>query len=138
MVKTESRIGEIKESDEKIFQYLSNFNHFKSLIPADKIKDFKSSWDTCSFTVEGIGELGLRIIEKDPNKLIKISSDETTPFEFLMWIQIKELSKDESRMRITVEVKINPMMATMVKTPLKTFVDTLIDQAEKISYDPDL
>jgi len=136
MVKTESRIGIIKESDEKIFQFLADFNHFKSLIPADKIKDFESSGDTCRFTVEGIGELGLKVIEKDPHKLIKIGSDETTPFEFLMWIQIKELGERDSRMRITVEVKINPMMATMIKKPLKTFVDTLIDQAEKISYDP--
>ena len=136
MVKTESRIGIIKESDEKIFQFLADFNHFESLIPADKIKDFESSGDTCRFTVEGIGELGLKIIEKDPHNLIKIGSDETTPFEFLMWIQIKELVERDSRMRITVEVKINPVMAAMVKKPLKTFVDTLIDQAEKISYDP--
>ena len=136
MVKTESRIGIIKESDEKIFQFLADFNHFESLIPADKIKDFESSGDTCRFTVEGIGELGLKIIEKNPHNLIKIGSDETTPFEFLMWIQIKELVERDSRMRITVEVKINPVMAAMVKKPLKTFVDTLIDQAEKISYDP--
>ena len=136
MVKTESRIGIIKESDEKIFQFLADFNQFESLIPADKIKDFESSGDTCRFTVEGIGELGLKIIEKNPHNLIKIGSDETTPFEFLMWIQIKELVERDSRMRITVEVKINPVMAAMVKKPLKTFVDTLIDQAEKISYDP--
>jgi carbon monoxide dehydrogenase subunit G len=136
MLKTESRIGVIKETDEKIFQFLSDFNHFKSLIPADRIKDFKSSGDTCRFNVEGIGELGLRIIQKDPHKLIKIGSDETTPFEFTMWVQIKELSKGDSRMKITMEVAINPMMAGMVKKPIKDFVDTLIDQAENISYEP--
>ena len=136
MSKIESRIGIIKETDEKIFQFLSDFNHFQSLVPAERIKDFESSGDSCRFTVDGIGELGLRIIERDPHKLIKISSDEKTPFEFLMWIQIKEHAKGDSRMKITVEVKINSMMAAMVKNPLKAFVDTLIDQAEKISYDP--
>jgi hypothetical protein len=39
-------------------------------------------------------------------------------------------------MKITMEVAINPMMAGMVKKPVKDFVDTLIDQAEKISYEP--
>jgi FMN-dependent NADH-azoreductase len=39
-------------------------------------------------------------------------------------------------MKITTEVFLNPMMSAVVKKPLKKFVDTLIDQAEKISYDP--
>jgi len=136
MSKTESRIGEIKETDERIFQYLSDFNHFKTLIPADRVKDFESTKDTCQFNIEGIGRLGLRMIEREPDNLIKIGSDDKTPFEFTLWIQIKELNKGDSRMKITVEVNINPMMASMLKKPLKAFVDNLVDRAEQISYDP--
>ena len=136
MTKIESRIGLVKQPQEKIFNYLSNFENFNSLIPQDKVKDFESSGDSCRFTVEGIGQVGLRIIEKDPHKLIKISSDEQTTFDLLLWIQIKELEPGDCRMKITTEVKLNPMMAAMVKKPLKNFVDMLIEQAEKISYDP--
>jgi carbon monoxide dehydrogenase subunit G len=136
MVRIESKIGVVKQPAEKIFKYISNFNNFSQLIPEDKVKDFKSTVDTCSFSVEGIGQAGLRIIEKEPHKLIKISSDEETSFDLLLWIQIKELEPGDSRMKITTEVQLNPMMAAMVKNPLKNFVDTLIEQAEKISYDP--
>jgi carbon monoxide dehydrogenase subunit G len=136
MARTESRIGVVKQPAEKIFNYISNFDNFRSLIPEDKVSDFESRGDACRFRVEGIGQAGLRIIEKEPYKLIKISSDEQTSFDFLLWIQIKELEPGDSRMKITTEVKLNPMMATMVKKPLKNFVDTLIDQAEKISYEP--
>ncbi len=136
MTRIESKIGVVKQPAEKIFNFISNFNNFNQLIPEDKVKDFESSNDTCRFKVEGIGQAGLRIIEKEPHKLIKISSDEETTFDLLLWIQIKEIEPGDSRLKITTEVNLNPMMATMVRKPLKNFIDTLIDQAEKINYDP--
>jgi carbon monoxide dehydrogenase subunit G len=136
MSRIESRIGVVKQPAEKIFNYITDFNNFSSLIPEEQVKDFQSTSDTCSFRVEGIGRAGLRIVEKEPHKLIKISSDEETSFDFLLWIQIKELEPGDSRMKITTEVKLNPMMAAMANKPLKNFVDTLIEQAEKLSFDP--
>lgn len=134
-MKIESKIGTIKQPAEKIYNYISNFDNFETLIPEDRVKDFESSGDSCRFTVDGIGQAGLKIVEKVPYKLIKISSDEQTAFDFLLWIQIKEVEPDDSRIKITSEVNINPMMAAMVKKPLKTFVDTLVEQAEKLSFD---
>ena len=136
MTRIESKIGVVKQPAEKIFNYVSNFNNFNQLIPEDKVKDFESTENTCRFKVEGIGQAGLRIIEREPHKLIKISSDEETTFDLLLWIQIKEIKPGDSRMKITTEVNLNPMMASVVKKPLKKFVDTLIDQAEKLSFDP--
>ncbi len=134
MSKIESRIGIIKESDENIFTFLSDFNNFKELVPEDRISGFESTEDSCSFNVEGMGKLGLKIIEREPHNLIKIGHDEDSPIEFQLWIQIKEVEKGDSRMKITVEPKLNAMMMSVVKNPLKTFVDSLVDQAEKISY----
>jgi len=136
MARIESKIGVVKQPAEKIFNFVSNFKNFSQLIPMDKVKNFESTGDTCRFTVEGIGQVGLKIIERVPHKLIKISSDEKTSFDLFLWIQIKELEPGDSRMKITTEVFLNPMMAKVVKIPLKKFVDTLIDQAEKITFDP--
>lgn len=134
-MRIESRIGIVKQPAEKIYNYISDFDNFRALIPEDKVQDFESSGDSCRFTVEGIGRVGLKIVEKEPFKLIKITSDEQTAFDFLLWIQIKELEPGDSRIKMTTEVNINPMMAAMVKKPLKTFVDTLVEQAEKLSFD---
>ena len=131
MAKFESRIGVIKHSEEKIYNFLSNFNNFKNLIPEDKVKDWESTEDSCRFTVDGVGQAGLQIIEKEPPKLIKITSDSTTPLPFLLWIQIKSVGENDSRIKITVDLDVNPVMSAMVKTPLQNFVDTLVDQAEK-------
>ncbi len=135
MLKIESKIGVIKQPAEKIYNYISNFDNFRPLMPEERVKDFESSGDSCRFTIEGIGQAGLKIIEKEPHKLIKISSDEQTSFDFLLWIQIKEVEPGDSRIRVTTEVKLNPMMAAMVKKPLKNFVDTLVEQAGKLSFE---
>jgi len=134
MSKIESRIGIIKESEQKIYSFLSDFNNFRNLIPEDRVKNWESTSDNCKFDVEGIGAVGLKIIEKEPNKLIKITGDGDKPVPFTVWIQIKEVADKDSRVKITAEVQINPLMASMLKGPLKTFVDTLISQAENIKF----
>jgi carbon monoxide dehydrogenase subunit G len=134
MSKIESRIGIIKDSEEKIYSFLSDFNNFRNMVPADKVKNWESDRDSCTFTVEGIGPVGLRILEKEPTKMIKIISDGKKPVPFTIWIQIKEVAEKDTRIKITADVDINPLMATMVKGPLKSFVDTLVDQAERMNY----
>ena len=134
MPKIESRVGKINASEKKIFTFLSDFNNFRNLIPQERVKDWESTEETCSFSVEGLGRFSLRIIEKEPHKLIKIASDDQTPVSFLLWTQIKEVEENDSRLKISVDVNVNPFMAVMIKNPLQTFVDTLIDQAEKLTF----
>lgn len=134
MSKIESRVGVIKESEERIYTVLSDFNNFKNLVPEDRVKNWESTTDSCSFTVEGIGPVGLRILEKEPNKLIKITSDGKKPVPFVVWIQIKEMAEKDSRIKITADVDVNPLMAAMITGPLKSFVNTLVEQAEKMKF----
>ena len=137
MSKIESKIGIVKHPADTIYNYICDFNNFRSLLPEDKVSNFESTVDSCRFTVEGIGKAGLKIIEKKHPELIKISSDEQTSFDFLLWIQIKEVAPGDSRIKITTEVSLNPVMAAMVKTPLKKFVDTLVDQAGTLNFEPE-
>ncbi len=134
MGKIESKTGTIKHSDEVIYNFLSDFNNFEQIVPKDKVSDWSSTTDNCSFKVDGIGSAGMKIIEKEPHKLIKITSEGNTPVNFQLWIQLKKIDEWDTRIKITVEPKINPVMLGMVKKPLKNFVDSLIDQVEKIPF----
>jgi carbon monoxide dehydrogenase subunit G len=134
MSRIESRVGIIKESVEKIYKFLSDFNNFRNIIPEENIKNWESTGDTCKFDVENIGSVGLKIIEKEPNKLIKITGDGDKPVPFTVWIQMKDVAEKDSRIKVTAEVQINPLMASMLKGPLQKFVDTLVTQAEAIKY----
>ncbi len=134
MAKIESRIGKLNYKDEVIYKFLSDFNNFENIVPKDKVSDWQSDTDSCSFKVEGIGSTGMKISEKEPFKLIRIRSQENTPVNFNMWIQLKMINESDTRVKITVEPKVNAFMMPMVKSPLKKFADILIERLEEMSF----
>jgi carbon monoxide dehydrogenase subunit G len=132
--KIESKIGNINGSSERVYSFLSNFNNFKHLIPPDKVKEWQSTEDSCHFKVEGIGETGLRIIEKEPFSTIKITGEEGSKFDFHFWIQLKEPAPYDTKIKLTIKADLNPMLKMMASKPLQNFVDTLVDQLEKLPF----
>ncbi len=127
-----SRIGKIEANEEKIFTLLSDFTNLGDYIPRDKVSDFQSDIDSCSFSVEKVGKFGMRIIEREPFKLVKIANDQNVPFQFNMWIQLKKVDELDTRVKITLRADLNPMLKMVAKKPLTTLVDTLLDRLEQI------
>jgi hypothetical protein len=134
-VKIESKIGKSEYSDQQIYQFISNFNNFKDLLPEGKVSAWESSEDECSFNVDPLGRTGLRMVEKSPNSLIKISSrPEFSKYQFTIWIQLKKAAENDTRIKVTVEPHVNKMMIPMLKIPLKKFVDTLVKKMETYEF----
>lgn len=127
-----SRIGKIQANQEKVYTLLSDFSNLGKYVQNDQVEDFTSDTDSCSFKVEKIGQFGMRIIEREPSKLVKIANDENVPFKFNMWIQLKDVSELDTRVKITLKADLNPMLKMMAKKPLTQFVDTLVDRLEQI------
>lgn len=123
-----SKIGTIHKNDEEIYPFLADFRNLNSIIPEDKIKDWNASEDECDFTIEGIGKAGMKIVEKEPNKLIKLTSSKETQFDFNIWIQLKQVEEKDTRVRITLKASLNPFMAAMVSKHLQKGVDTIVDK----------
>jgi carbon monoxide dehydrogenase subunit G len=130
--KFESRIGTIQSSDEKIYNFLSNFNNFKNFIPSDKVEKFESSEDYCKFSVPGIGEVCLRIIEREPYKTIKVSGDGMANQKFFLWIQLKQAAENDTKVKLTMQADLNPMLRMVASKPLQEFLNKLVDAMEKI------
>jgi len=134
MNKYTSKTGKINKSNEKVYAFLSDFTNFKSLIPADKVSGFSATEDTCRFSIMGIGEAGLKIVEKEAFHLIKISSDGKTPFTFFFWIQLKPIKEDDNStaIRLTLDADLNPMTKMMIGSHLQKGLDSMIDYMEKL------
>ena len=130
MSKYTSKTGKINKSDELIYNFLTDFNNLKSVIPSDKVSDFEATEDTCKFNIQGIGQAGLKIIEKESYKLIKITSDGKSPFSFFFWIQLKPVddSGNTTAIRLTIDANLNPMMKMMVGKHLQPGIDAIVDK----------
>ncbi len=130
MSKYTSKVGKINKSDELIYTFLTDFNNLKAVVPEDKVKDFEATEDACKFKIDGVGQAGLKIIEKEPFKLIKITSDGKSPFSFFFWIQLKPIdeSGETTAIRLTIDANLNPMMKMMVGKHMQKGMDAMVDQ----------
>jgi hypothetical protein len=134
-MKIESKIGKSDCSDEQIYNFTGNFHNFKELLPADKVSGWEASEDKCSFRVDPLGRTGLMIVEKNPYSLIKMSSDpEFSSYQFTIWVQLKKVATNDTRIKITIEPHVNMMLMPMVKGPLKKLADGLIDKMESFDF----
>lgn len=133
-MRLESKIGSVESSDEKIYNFLSNFNNFRHLIPTDKVQDWESDENSCRFKVAGIGQTGVRIVEKEPNSMIKLASLEESIFQFNFWAQLKANEENSTHLRLTLEVEMNKMLEMMARKPLQEFLDKLVEQLARYSY----
>jgi len=124
MVTLQSNIEKINASATEVYEFLSNFNNFKNLVP-EQVENWQSDEDSCSFTLKGLATLGLKIIEKVPSHKIVIASDGQAPVDFTMIFNIKESETDNCSFHIDFLADMNNLMAMMVKTPLQNFVDAL-------------
>lgn len=134
MTRFESEIKAIPYPASDVYKMLVNFDNFESLIGSEKIRNWQSFGDSCRFEVEGIGEVGLKIIEKDPDKTIKYTADGKVPFNFFLWTQLKEISEDECKLKLTFDADLNPMMKMVAKAPLKKFINMLADGIAEHKY----
>ncbi len=95
---------------------------------------WEASEEKCSFQVDPLGRTGLMIIEKKAYSLVKMSSDpEFSSYQFTIWIQLKKVAPDNTRIKITIEPLVSKMLLPMLKLPLKKLANGIIDKME--SYD---
>lgn len=103
-------------------------------IPHDQVKDLQFDTDTVSFSVSPIGNVLLRIINREPFKCIKISS-EKTPVALTAWIQIVPVDDSSSKLKLTVEADVNPFLAKMMEKRAKEGIEKAADMLASIQYD---
>ncbi|WP_291860207.1 SRPBCC family protein [Marinilabilia sp.] len=134
MTRFESQIKTIQHPASVVYDKLSNFDNFSAVLPADKIKNWESDGDSCRFEVDGVGPVGLKIVEREDHKTIKYSSDGKVPFNFFLWIQLKEVKEGESKLKITLDAHLNPMIKLVAKGPLEKFIGILADGIAGYNY----
>jgi carbon monoxide dehydrogenase subunit G len=132
--KVESRVGKMPVNADALYRLFSDFRNLTQLIPKDKLRNFEAAEDTCSFEADMVGQVGLKIIEKQPYSLVKIVSSEISKFSFTFWIQLKEVAAMDTRIKLTLAFDANPFMAAMVKGQVEKALNSMIDRMEQQNF----
>lgn len=136
-MKYTSKQVHIARPDETIFRALSSFENFTPIL-ADKVEGWEATEETCRFKAKGF-TVGLKMAEREPNKLIKVCADDTAggvPIPFTFWAQMKDTTAENpggtaaphTHMRIVLDIELNPMMKMFVGNKMQEAVDSIAEQ----------
>ena len=146
----ESSIKQIFHKQESVYNTLSDLNNLQRLkdkfeqvkdqIPEDKkeqldkIKDLTFDSDSISISAPMVGEIKMRIIDREAPKTIKFET-ENSPVPYNFWIQLLPTSETACKMKLTIKADLNPFIKGMVKKPLEEGIEKIADALAMIPYE---
>ena len=120
----------VEKSQKETFEFLSDLKNFEQLMP-ESIQKFEVDGDSFIFGLKGMPEIRLVLKEKTPfNKIVLGAASSKMPFT--LEVSITETGTDVSEVQMFFNGEFNPMISMMVKKPLTKFMETLIDNIEKL------
>lgn len=126
----ESNKTEILAQDTKIFNFLSDFNNFKHLLPPE-VTNWKSDADSCSFTVQNMASLSLKIDSKKPSSFIYMKSVGANLFEFNIQTTIEFVNDEKSIVQVVLNADLNPMISMLASRPLENLVKLIVEKLKE-------
>ncbi|HSH67941.1 MAG TPA: hypothetical protein VLB84_19535 [Bacteroidia bacterium] len=131
LTKIESERVPIDNSAANVFNYLSDFNNFQKLMP-EQVTNWQSTANECTFTINGMATIGMKIVEKVPHSKISITSNGKVPFEFSLFVLLDEQGENKCNGQLLFESELNPMLKMMVVKPLTNFFNMLAQKMKDI------
>lgn len=139
MASFESKITHIPAPIDKVYAKLSDLRNLEGVrekLSADgaaKVKDMRFDTDSCSITVDPLGEVTFRIIEREEPKLVKFTA-ENSPIPLFVWLQLVAIDELNTKSRITVKAEVNAFLMPMISKPLQEAIDRMSDMLAAIPY----
>ena len=134
--KFESNVKFVPYSQEAVYKNISDLRNLEKVrdrVPADKVNDFSFDEDTVSLNVAPVGELKLRICEREEPKCVKFETVQS-PVPFNVWVQVLPVDDNNAKMKVTVKAELNPFIKSMVEKPLQDGVEKIADALAQVHY----
>jgi len=129
----ESRTGKINCGSEPVFNFVADMRNFKRFLPEDKIQNWEASAGECSFEVSPVGRSEIKIVRRDPFDTVKYAGHGMNNTEFYIWVQLKEIARGDTRVKLTIKAGLNPGLKMIASKPINDFLEKLVQGMEKFS-----
>jgi len=112
---------EIQATTDQILDFVAISSNIEKLLPKEKISDFTSTENSCSFKVQGGIIISLIQAGRENNKLYLKSGDKA-PFPFNLIVHV-ESSNNGCKGHIEFNGEVNAFLKMMVEKPLSALFD---------------
>lgn len=127
MTTIESKKVFLPKSRKEVFDFLSDLNNHKQILP-DNIKNWSINGDECSFTIQNMITLTVRIEREEPSRISLIPKSGSPVAAELKWIL--DEAEGGSYARMVVNADLNPFIKPMAAGILTPLVN---QQADKLA-----
>ena len=134
--KFESSVKLIPYPQQAVYDNISDLRNLEKVrdrVPEDKVQDFSFDEDTVGLNVPPVGELKVRICDREEPKCVKFETVQS-PVPFNIWIQVLPVDEQSSKMKVTVKAELNPFIKSMVEKPLQDGVEKIADALAQVHY----
>jgi hypothetical protein len=134
--KFESSVKFVPYSQQAVYDNISdlrNLENVRDRVPEDKISDFSFDEDTVSLNVPPVGEIKLRVVDREEPKCVKFEAVQS-PVPFNVWVQVLPVDEQNAKMKVTVGAELNPFIKSMVEKPLQDGVEKIADALAQVHY----
>ena len=136
MSQYESSVKNIPFPQARVYAKLEDLNNLEGLknrLPEDKVKDLTYSRDEATVNVPPMGNVTIRVVEREEPKCIKLEAV-GSPIPVNMWIQSIPDGEEASKMRVVAKTEVNFMLRAMIDKPLKNGVEKIAEALSLITY----
>ena len=135
--KYESKITSAPCTAEQIYRVLSNMQNLervREMIPKDKVQEMDIEPDRVRIKVDGLAQkITIAIVDRIENDTIKFGA-EGVPMDANFWIQLKQLSPVDTRIKLTVKADIPMMFKLMIGSKLQDGLNQAADMLAQFPY----
>jgi hypothetical protein len=123
-----SQLNTNKSANTNLFDFMGNFNHFKHLLPEEKIENFECTDTQCSFQIKGLTKLTIKIKDKTPIQKITYQTEGLAKFVFTLHIHFI----GDNQSKVELEGDMNPFIKVMAEKPLTELVNTMSNKLSQL------
>ena len=135
--KYESKITSAPCTAEQIYRVLSNMQNLervRDMIPKHKVQEMDIEPDRVRIKVDGLAQkITIAIVDRIENDTIKFGA-EGVPMDANFWIQLKQLSPVDTRIKLTVKADIPMMFKLMIGSKLQDGLNQAADMLAQFPY----
>ena len=128
MTKFESNIKTINVPKGSVYRFLSDINNLESLVPEGLVRSFESGNGAFRFNIDGLGQIGVRMVSIQSEDSILFESEGSHPFRFNLGIDLHDKENDQTSLQLTFNAELNMMMKMMAQKPLEEGIERIADE----------
>ncbi|MGB8491486.1 MAG: hypothetical protein WCE64_10550 [Bacteroidales bacterium] len=126
-----SRTGNLSCTPPAVFEFITDIRNFKQFIPDQNTEALQIDRDSCTFNVPNLGEIKLRLAEKEPFSNVVYSGTALGSYEYSLVFKLSEGRTGKASVQVTMTAEMNPLLKMMVSKPIAQFLEMLVVRMEE-------